>query len=464
MRLNKWYTRAVEITTTGAAIDADGSSSIVSLSGSSSGRTVTSISNGSAGSWIILLFTDGNVRIDHGANLKLQGAANFTGAAGDVMFLGSYDGTEWRELSARQQQTVSAPATTLASLTVTGATALNGTVGLGDAGADTITFNGFVAAAGIQIFDAGIKLSSPADGKVKLEADGASTDDITLSGTVTLDDDLITPTDKKIGFRDSGLFINSPADGKLQVSADGSGADDITLAGTVTLTDDLITPTDKKIQFRDTGLFINSGADGKLTISADGVGADDITLAGSVTASDTLAVTGVTTPTGGIAAAGGFTALPSNFHTGGIPAQVSTDGTDTTPVVTETYIAAVFVPCNCTITGARVFLGSATEGNIKVGLADSAGAVVATSASTDCSGATVDAYFEVAFTGTYAAKGPATYYVLLLNDNTGNRFNSHAFGAFPASKKTGEVYATGFTTITPPTTFTADLGPIATLY
>lgn len=212
---------------------------------------------------------------------------------------------------------------------------------------------------------------------------------------------------------------------------------------------------------------ISSGADANLTINAKGTGTIGIgsVSTGAVTITPATTVTGALTPTGGVVAAGGFTARPSNIHTGGISARVSTDGTDATPSVSEAYYSAVFVPSNMTITGVRVFLGSATEGNIKVGLFNSAGAVVATSASTDASGATVDAYFQVAFTSTYAAVGPATYYVGLLNDNTGNRFNAHAFGAFPAGKTTGETYATGFTTIaSPATTFTADLGPIATLY
>lgn len=189
------------------------------------------------------------------------------------------------------------------------------------------------------------------------------------------------------------------------------------------------------------------------------------TIAGAVAFSGAPTVTGAITPTGGVAAAGGFTARPSNIHTGGIPAQVNTDGTDVTPAITETYYAAVFIPSNMTVTGVRLLLGSATEGNAKVGLFNSAGAVVATSASTDISGATVDAYVQIAFTATYAAVGPATYYVGLLQDSTSNRFNAHAFGAFPTGKTTGETYATGFTTIaSPATTFTADVGPIATLY
>ena len=164
----------------------------------------------------------------------------------------------------------------------------------------------------------------------------------------------------------------------------------------------------------------------------------------------------------GLTAASGLTASPRNFHTGNSPAMLSTDGTDATPVNTEVYIAEVFVPVNCTITGVANFNGSVASGNIKVGLASSAGAILATSASTAMSG--TDTYQRVPFTGTYAAKGPATYYALLFVDNGTARVNCHTVGAFGAAKQTGQVYATGFTAITPASTFTTALGPIASLY
>lgn len=165
--------------------------------------------------------------------------------------------------------------------------------------------------------------------------------------------------------------------------------------------------------------------------------------------------------TGGIPAGGGFTARPSNIHSGAQPPGASTYGTDATPVATETYICAVFIPCNMTITGVRIMNGSVASGNIIAGLFTSAGANVAATASTAMSG--TDAYQQIAFSAPYAAVGPATYYVGLQIDNNTARMNMHAFGAFPASKKTGETYGT-FTTITPPTTFTADVGPVMTLY
>jgi hypothetical protein len=185
------------------------------------------------------------------------------------------------------------------------------------------------------------------------------------------------------------------------------------------------------------------------------------TVSGAAVFKTTVAVTGIITPTGGVAASGGFANSPRNIHTGGVSAQVSTDGTDTTPVITETYIAEVFIPANMTINGVALMNGSAVSGNIKLGLANSSGALVAQTASTAQSG--TDAYQRVAFTSGYAAVGPATYYVLLQVDNTTARFNSHTFGNFGASKKTGETYGT-FTTVTPPTTFTTAQGPIASLY
>lgn len=165
---------------------------------------------------------------------------------------------------------------------------------------------------------------------------------------------------------------------------------------------------------------------------------------------------------GGVIPAWASSASGRLIATGGMPARVSTDGTDATPVITEVYICEIFVPCYTSFTGLANMNGSVASGNIKVGLADSTGAIVATSASTAMSG--TDAYQRVPFTATYNARGPATYYALLFIDNTTARYNTHTFGNFGASKQTGQVYATGFTTITPPTTFTTALGPIMSAY
>lgn len=181
---------------------------------------------------------------------------------------------------------------------------------------------------------------------------------------------------------------------------------------------------------------------------------------GAATLGSTLGVTGAITPTGGIVGAAGSVAR-TVFHSGDNGATTTTTGTDTTPSTTTTYIAEVYIEGNCTLTGVSFLSGSANAGNIAVALANSAGVIVASSGSVATAGTA--AYQQVPFTGTYAAIGPAKYFILLQNNNTSNRFRSHILGNFGASTKTGETFAT-FTTVTAPTTFTTNVGPIADTY
>lgn len=201
---------------------------------------------------------------------------------------------------------------------------------------------------------------------------------------------------------------------------------------------------------------------GDVTAGDDLISTDDLNVGGLATVAETLAVTGITTPTGGVASSGGFTASCRNVSVAGTAAQLAADGNDSTPVNTEVYISEIFVPYNCTATGVAVFNGSNVTDNIKVGIGSTAGVVLATSASTAGSG--TDAYQLVPFTGTLALKGPATYYVLTIYAGNTSRYNTFAVGSFGCSKQTGQVFATGFTTFTAPTTFTTALCNIASLY
>ncbi len=153
---------------------------------------------------------------------------------------------------------------------------------------------------------------------------------------------------------------------------------------------------------------------------------------------------------------------PRNVNAGGSGAQLAADGNNSTPVTTEFYISEITVPCNMLVTGVAVFNGSDVTGNIKVGLGSSTGAILATSASTAGSG--TDAYQLVPFTATYSAVGPKTYYILTFYDSGTARYNTFAVGKHGVSKATTQVFATGFTAFTPPTTFTTALGNIAGLY
>lgn len=200
----------------------------------------------------------------------------------------------------------------------------------------------------------------------------------------------------------------------------------------------------------------NVNIDGTINVQGAATLQSTINVAGAATFQSTV------TSTGGVAASGGFSVSPRVIHTGGVPAAAAADFTEATPVTTETYYAEVFVPANTTITGVAVFNGGTADGNVNVGLADSNGAIVAQSATTTAQSGT-DNYQRVAFSSTYAAKGPATYYVLTQHSTTTARFNAHTVGNFSAGKVTSQTYGT-LTTLSPATTFTTAVGPVATLY
>lgn len=160
---------------------------------------------------------------------------------------------------------------------------------------------------------------------------------------------------------------------------------------------------------------------------------------------------------GGIRGRGAVTV----FHTGETSPTTTTTGTDTTPVVTETYFARVFVPVNTTITGIALLNGSAVAGNATAILYDQDGVPLAQSASTAQSGTA--AYQDFALATPYEAVGPGRYFVGFQFNNTSARFRTHILGRFTTGKKTGETYGTA-TALTIPTTFTTGVGPVASTY
>jgi len=89
------------------------------------------------------------------------------------------------------------------------------------------------------LFKGSVEINKNLTIKGDLTFGDASTDTLTVTGSATFQQGLTVSTNKKIQFRDTGIYINSGADGKLTISADGTGSDDITLDGTVTVNDDL---------------------------------------------------------------------------------------------------------------------------------------------------------------------------------------------------------------------------------
>lgn len=176
-------------------------------------------------------------------------------------------------------------------------------------------------------------------------------------------------------------------------------------------------------------------------------------------------------------ATGGTRPVRGLFHTGNSPACLAADGVDSTPVITEIYIAAVFLPFTILATGISVFNGSvvATD-KYRVLLYDATGAVLRSSAAAGFQPASVDAYEDVAFalgpTGAAATTvvlPSGVYYLGTIYNGTTNRFNAHGVGTHPAGKVTGATFATAGVstemTVTLPTAFTAaNKPPIAALY
>ncbi len=152
-------------------------------------------------------------------------------------------------------------------------------------------------------------------------------------------------------------------------------------------------------------------------------------------------------------------ASPRIICTGGNAPALNSEGNDTTPSITELYLAEIYVPANVTLTGVALFNGSAVAGNVTLAIYDAAGNFLAKSASTAQAG--IDAYQLVPLALSLTA---GTYYVAAQFDNTGARFNSHVFGNFGAGKLTGQTYGTLPSGLTMPTTFTTALGPIASFY
>lgn len=190
-----------------------------------------------------------------------------------------------------------------------------------------------------------------------------------------------------------------------------------------------------------------------------------------VGASNANTIDGSLTVTGGLTQTGGVTGPgtePTVFHSGGAQpfGALTTNYSQTQIVSTDTYFCEVFIPVNTTITGISILNGGTTSAsqNMNVGLANSAGTIVASSATTTAQGA-ANAYQQIPFTTPYAAVGPGKYYIAVQGSATTGYIGTHTAGNFGATLKTSETYGTFVTTASySTTTFTTARGPIADTY
>lgn len=141
-------------------------------------------------------------------------------------------------------------------------------------------------------------------------------------------------------------------------------------------------------------------------------------------------------------------------------------GTSAVHVAGSWYRAEIFVPHVASWTGINV-LNGATVGtdNVMVGLWDSAGNLIANSATTGVLSAGANAFQSHAFVAPVLL-APGRYFVgVQCNGTTATtRRWAAANGGNLMTSITAGTFGTVPATFTPPTTFTADVGPIAALY
>lgn len=146
---------------------------------------------------------------------------------------------------------------------------------------------------------------------------------------------------------------------------------------------------------------------------------------------------------------------------------LSSLGTSTTPVAGTIYWADVFIPETAKLLTGIGVLNAATVGTNKyvVGLYDSAGNLLANSALAGALTSGANAFQQVAFTATYTTKKPGRYWIGVQLDGTTDRFRTVAAATWIDVLTTSATGSFGtMTALTPPTTFTADTGPIAYVY
>jgi hypothetical protein len=144
-----------------------------------------------------------------------------------------------------------------------------------------------------------------------------------------------------------------------------------------------------------------------------------------------------------------------------------TDGTDTTPVNGTRYWCSVYIPHNVTLTGIGYLIGTVGGTNtVMVELKNAAGVSLANSITGGTTVGTLATFQQVAFTATYTVIA-GWYYLCVQFNGTTARFRT-----IPANLGISQVAITGsaagtfgtVAAITPGTTFTAGVGPIAFTY
>lgn len=142
-------------------------------------------------------------------------------------------------------------------------------------------------------------------------------------------------------------------------------------------------------------------------------------------------------------------------------------GTDGASVAGTVYYSELWLPANKTITGIAPLNGTTGVGTDKVivALYSSTGALLAHSDLDGVLASGADAFQEIPLTAPYAAVGPARYFVAMqVNGTTTPHQRIPTATYLNATGSVAGSFGTLPASITPPTTTTADVGPIAYVY
>ena len=193
----------------------------------------------------------------------------------------------------------------------------------------------------------------------------------------------------------------------------------------------------------------------------DGVTAGTAAASKALVLDSSSGIATITTLTGSIA--GG---IPRNVGTWPVP--TATSGTDTACSNGTAYVGSVFLGANATVTGIQFLVGSVGgTDKVIVSLHSKTGAALANSTTAGVTVGTAAQLQQVAFTATYAATGPAWYFIALTFNGTTAKFRSVPAYCDAGSGVIGNGVTQTFATVaafTAPTTFTADKVPVASLY
>lgn len=140
----------------------------------------------------------------------------------------------------------------------------------------------------------------------------------------------------------------------------------------------------------------------------------------------------------------------------------TTTGTDVTPVSGTRYTASVVVPHTATLTGVSYLIGSVGgTDKVIVELYDSAGTLQAQSAAAGVTVGSSATIQQVPFTSTYVAE-PGVYFISVSVNGTTCRLRTIVLAETLTKSATGTFGTPA--ALTPPTTFTTGVGPIASTY